>query len=75
VGLAFNHDEAIRCFERALELDPDLADRPLGHRVLDRPELQQGVGGVRPVDMRRRWPRPNGTRLAVKGRASASNAG
>ena len=22
---AFNHDEAIRCFEHALELDPDLA--------------------------------------------------
>src|SRR3954463_11415752 len=22
---AFNHDDAIRCFERALELDPDLA--------------------------------------------------
>ena len=22
---AFNHEEAIRCFDRALELDPDLA--------------------------------------------------
>ena len=44
---AFNHEEAIRCFDRALELDPDLADRALGYRLLDRPELQQGMGGVR----------------------------
>jgi len=45
---AFNHEEAIRCFDRALELDPDLAIARWGVALLDRTQLQQGVGGVRP---------------------------
>ena len=45
---AFNHEEAIRCFERALALDPDLAIARWGIAYAHRAQLQQGLGGVRP---------------------------
>ena len=45
---AFNHEEAILCFERALALDPDLAIARWGIAYAIGPELQQGVGGLRP---------------------------
>ena len=65
---AFNHEESIRCFERALELDPDLADRAVGYRLLHRAQLQQGVGGVRPGRPGGvAGPRPNGTRPGRQG--------
>jgi hypothetical protein len=59
---AFNHEESIRCFERALELDPDLAVARW-YRLFHRSELQQGVGGVRPGRHGGvAGPRPDGTR-------------
>ena len=47
----FNHEEAIRCFEQALDADPGCADGALGHRLRRRPELQQAVGAFDPVDL------------------------
>ena len=40
---AFNHEEAVNCFEQAIEADPG-CHGPLGGGLCDRPELQQGVG-------------------------------
>ena len=36
----FNHEEAVRCFERALEFDPELAMAHWGHCLCSRPEYQ-----------------------------------
>jgi hypothetical protein len=43
----FNHEESVRCFEKALSLGPDLAIA-VGHRVLGGPEAQRGLGRIRP---------------------------
>src|SRR5580693_1244016 len=54
VGLCVQHEESVRCFEKALGLDPDLAIA-VGHRVLRGPEIQRGLGRIRPG---RAWKRP-----------------
>src|ERR1700684_2911142 len=73
VGLYVQHEESMRCFEKALGLDPDLAIA-VGHRVLRGPEVQRGPGRFRPgrawsvagpgsrgAAAGRRWPRDGPT--------------
>ena len=53
---AFNHDEAIRCFDRALELDPDLAIARWGVAYALGPNYNKAWEAFDPVDLRLRWP-------------------
>ncbi|RDH79096.1 tetratricopeptide repeat protein [Mycolicibacterium moriokaense] len=48
---AFNHDEAIRCFERALELDPDLAIARWGIAYSVGPNYNKAWEAFDPVDL------------------------
>src|ERR1700733_5474815 len=43
----FNHEESVRCFEEVLSLYPDLVSA-VGHRVCGGPEVQRGLGRIRP---------------------------
>ena len=43
----FNHEEAVRCFGRAAEADPECAMAHWGIAYALGPELQQGLGRVR----------------------------
>ena len=48
---AFNHDESIRCFERALELDPDLAIARWGIAYAIGPNYNKAWEAFDPVDL------------------------
>ncbi len=48
---AFNHEEAIRCFERALELDPDLAFARWGVAYAIGPNYNKAWEAFDPVDL------------------------
>ncbi|WP_163891079.1 tetratricopeptide repeat protein [Mycolicibacterium hippocampi] len=48
---AFNHDEAIRCFDRALELDPDLAIARWGIAYAVGPNYNKPWEAFDPVDL------------------------
>ena len=48
---AFNHDEAIRCFERALELDPGLAIARWGIAYAIGPNYNKAWEAFDPVDL------------------------
>ena len=48
---AFNHDEAIRCFERALDLDPDLAIARWGIAYSIGPNYNKAWEAFDPVDL------------------------
>ena len=48
---AFNHDEAIRCFERALELDPDLAIARWGIAYAIGPNYNKAWEAFDPADL------------------------
>jgi tetratricopeptide (TPR) repeat protein len=48
---AFNHDEAIRCFERALELDPDLGVARWGIAYAIGPNYNKAWEAFDPVDL------------------------
>ncbi len=70
---AFNHEEAIACFKRALDRRPRLRAGPLGHRLCDRPQLQQAMGRFRcrrQAPLARRVP----VREVAAAAASAGNA-
>ena len=43
----FNHEEAVRCFERAVADDPGFALAHWGIAYAGGPELQQGLGRLR----------------------------
>ena len=47
---AFNHEEAIRCFDRALELDPELAIARWGVAYAIGPNYNKGWDAFDPVD-------------------------
>ena len=61
----FNHDEAIRSFRRAAELDPELRDGVLGRRRRERPAHQQ-PGAAAPTAPRPRGRRSRGRRRAAR---------
>jgi tetratricopeptide (TPR) repeat protein len=73
---AFNHDEAIKCFERALDLDSDLAIARWGVAYSIGPNYNKAWEAVDPVDMAASLARARmELGLAAKGRASAVEHG
>jgi tetratricopeptide (TPR) repeat protein len=73
---AFNHDEAIRCFERALDVDPDLAIARWGVAYAIGPNYNKAWEAFDPVDLSASLARARmELALAVEGRASAVERG
>src|SRR4051812_15360114 len=73
---AFNHDEAIRCFDRALELDPDLAVARWGIAYSIGPNYNKAWEAFDPVDLSVSLARARmELGLAAMGRASAVERG
>ncbi|BDB42352.1 MULTISPECIES: tetratricopeptide repeat protein [Mycobacterium] len=73
---AFNHEEAIRCFERALEHDPDLAIARWGIAYAVGPNYNKAWEAFDPVDLATSLARARTElRLAAQGRASAVERG
>jgi tetratricopeptide (TPR) repeat protein len=73
---AFNHDEAIRCFERALELDRDLAIARWGIAYSIGPNYNKAWEAFDPVDLAASLARARmELGLALTGRASAVERG
>lgn len=69
---AFNHEEAIRCFERALEHDPDLAIARWGIAYSVGPNYNKAWAAFDPVDLVTSLDRARAElRAAADGRASA----
>jgi tetratricopeptide (TPR) repeat protein len=73
---AFNHDEAIRCFDRALELDPELAVARWGIAYSVGPNYNKAWEAFDPVDRSASLARARmELGLASRGRASAVERG
>jgi tetratricopeptide (TPR) repeat protein len=73
---AFNHDEAIACFERALELDPALAIARWGIAYAIGPNYNKAWEAFDPVDLAASLARArNELQLAADGRADAVERG
>lgn len=69
---AFNHEEAVRCFERALELDDDLAAAHWGIAYSVGPNYNKAWEAFDPVDLQTSLTRARAElELAAGGRASA----
>ena len=73
---AFNHEESIRCFERALDLDPDLAIARWGVAYSIGPNYNKAWEAFDPVDLAASLARARmELGLASNGRASAVERG
>jgi tetratricopeptide (TPR) repeat protein len=73
---AFNHEEAIRCFERALALDPDLAIARWGVAYAVGPNYNKAWDAFDPVDLAASLARARmELGLAATGRASVVERG
>lgn len=73
---AFNHEEAVHCFDRALELDADFALARWGVAYAVGPNYNKGWDAFDPVDLRASLARARmELRLATDGRASAVERG
>src|SRR5438445_768617 len=73
---AFNHEEAIRCFDRALELDPDLAIARWGVAYSIGPNYNKAWEAFDPVDLAASLARARmELGLAATGRAAAVEHG
>lgn len=73
---AFNHEEAIRCFERALELDPELAIARWGIAYAVGPNYNKAWEAFDPVDRSSSLARARRElELAERGRASPVEQG
>ena len=73
---AFNHEEAVRCFDRALELDPDLAIARWGVAYSIGPNYNKAWEAFDPVDLAASLARARmELGLAANGRASAVERG
>ncbi len=70
---AFNHEEAVRCFERALEHDPDLAIARWGIAYAIGPNYNKAWDAFDPVELADALGRARAElTLAARGRASAT---
>jgi tetratricopeptide (TPR) repeat protein len=73
---AFNHEEAVRCFERALGLDPDLAIARWGIAYSLGPNYNKGWDAFDPVELAASLARAREElRLAAEGRTTAVERG
>jgi tetratricopeptide (TPR) repeat protein len=73
---AFNHDEAVKCFERALDLDPDLAIARWGVAYSIGPNYNKAWEAFDPVDLAASLARARmELGLAATGRASVVERG
>ena len=73
---AFNHEEAIRCFERALDLDPDFAIARWGVAYAVGPNYNKAWEAFDPVDLSASLARARQElALAANGRASSVEHG
>lgn len=73
---AFNHEESIRCFERALALDPDLAIARWGVAYAIGPNYNKAWEAFDPIDLAASLARARmELALAVNGRASVLERG
>ena len=73
---AFNHEESLRCFERALALDPDLAIARWGVAYAIGPNYNKAWDAFDPVDLAASLARARmELGLAVNGRASVVERG
>ncbi|KMO71031.1 hypothetical protein BST22_23265 [Mycolicibacterium chubuense] len=73
---AFNHEEAITCFERALDLDPDFALARWGIAYAIGPNYNKAWEAFDPVDLAASVARARSElALAARGRASAVERG
>src|ERR1044072_7497072 len=73
---AFNHEEAIHCFDRALELDPDFALARWGVAYAIGPNYNKGWEAFDPADLAASLARARmELGLAARGRASAVERG
>jgi tetratricopeptide (TPR) repeat protein len=73
---AFNHEEAVRCFEKALSLDPDLAIARWGIAYSVGPNYNKAWDAFDPVDLAASLARARmELQLAAKGRATATERG
>ncbi|RZT15756.1 tetratricopeptide repeat protein [Mycobacterium sp. BK558] len=73
---AFNHEEAIACFERALDLDPDFALARWGIAYAIGPNYNKAWEAFDPVDLAASVARARSElALAARGRASAVERG
>ena len=73
---AFNHEEAVRCFERALEHDPDLAIARWGIAYSVGPNYNKAWEAFDPVDLASSVSRARSElALATQGRADAVERG
>jgi tetratricopeptide (TPR) repeat protein len=73
---AFNHEEAVRCFERALQLDPDMAIARWGIAYAVGPNYNKAWDAFDPVDLAASLARARmELGLAVNGRASTVERG
>ncbi|WP_261859407.1 tetratricopeptide repeat protein, partial [Mycobacterium montefiorense] len=73
---AFNHEEAVRCFERALEHDPDLAVARWGIAYSVGPNYNKAWEAFDPVELSASLSRARAElALADQGRASAVEQG
>src|SRR5215212_1393849 len=73
---AFNHEEAVRCFDRALELDPDLAIARWGVAYSVGPNYNKAWEAFDPVDRQASLARARmELGLAANGRASTVERG
>ncbi|KZS61566.1 tetratricopeptide repeat protein [Mycobacterium ostraviense] len=73
---AFNHEEAVRCFERALALDPELAIARWGIAYAVGPNYNKAWEAFDPVDLRGSLARAGAElQLAERGRATPVEKG
>lgn len=73
---AFNHEEAVRCFDKALELDPDLAIARWGIAYSVGPNYNKAWDAFDPADLAASLTRARAElRLARRGRATALERG
>jgi tetratricopeptide (TPR) repeat protein len=73
---AFNHEEAVRCFEKALGLDPDLAIARWGIAYSVGPNYNKAWDAFDPVDLAASLARARmELELAANGRATATERG